>query len=376
MNASNDQDWLKENALELLDAAVDAIITINTHGIIESVNSATLTMFGYERTELLGQPLGCLIPEPHRALHQQYIERYLQTGEARIIGIGRELLAQRGDGSVFPMSLAINDIVRGSEHHFAGIIRDLTEQKAALRTVSEQRDRLAQVGRLNTMGEMTASIAHEINQPLTAISMYAQASLRLLEQQDPDIDKMRAALEKLNTQALRAGAVIERIQRFVSNEEGQREPVDLASLVSELEMLIAADARLHSISLKFAFADNLPQVQCDPIQIQQVAMNLIRNSIDAIEGCNAQHGNDIIISIQHSEPHILLQVSDCGGGIPAAQQDKIFTAFHSTKSTGMGMGLSICRSIVEAHGGKLTFSNNDRNGCTFEMRLPLEDANE
>lgn len=375
MNAPHDQDWLKENALDLLDAAVDAIITIDARGLIESVNSATLRMFGYERSELLGKQLGCLIPEPHRTLHQQYIDRYLQTGEARIIGIGRELLAQRADGSVFPMSLAINEIVRGSEHYFAGIIRDLTEQKAALKTVSDQRARLAQVGRLNTMGEMTASIAHEMNQPLTAISMYAQTSLRLLDQPEPDLEKIRAALEKLNTQALRAGAVIERIQRFVSNEEGQRERVDLTQLVSELELLIAADARMHSISLEFEFASKLPQVECDPIQIQQVAINLIRNSIDAIEGCDAQHGNIIRVVIEQDDQHIVLSVNDCGGGISAAQQDKIFTAFHSTKKNGMGMGLSICRSIVEAHGGKLTFQNNDRNGCTFEMRLPLEDSN-
>lgn len=375
MNAPDDHQWLKDNALDLLDAAVDAIITIDAQGRMQSVNSATAEMFGYARSDMVGQPIELLIPEPHRTQHQQYIDRYLQTGEARIIGIGRELLAQRADGSVFPMSLAINEILRGSEHYFAGIIRDLTEQKAAQRAVSEQRDRLAHVGRLNTMGEMTASIAHEINQPLTAISMYAQASLRLLEQPDLDLEKMRNALDKLNTQALRAGAVIERIQRFVSNEEGQRELVDLTRLVKELEQLIASDARLHSIVLEFKFADDLPQVSCDPIQIQQVAINLIRNSIDAIEGCNAQHGNHITVSIQRSERHAVLQVHDCGGGISAAEQDKIFSSFHTTKSAGMGMGLSICRSIAEAHGGNLTFSNNDQNGCTFELRLPLENAN-
>lgn len=361
----------------MLDAAIDAVIAIDSHGIMQSVNAATVRMFGYSEAELLGHSVEKLVPETHRSAHQSYIDRYLATGEAKIIGIGRELLARKADGSLFPMSLAISEITRESHHYFVGIIRDLTEQKEAMRVLNEQRDRLAQVGRLSTMGEMTASIAHEINQPLTAISMYAQASLRLLDQPDADLDKLRSAMEKLNTQALRAGAVIERIQRFVSNEDSQRESVNLNTLVGELEQLVSADARLHSIALVFELADKLPSVYCDPVQIQQVAINLIRNSIDAIESADGKYGNQIIIStLTDDAKTVTLRVSDCGGGIPTSQKDKVFTAFHSTKKEGMGMGLSICRSIVEAHGGRLLFENNDRHGCSFEMSLPLESVHD
>ncbi|MGI9325269.1 MAG: two-component system sensor histidine kinase NtrB [Pseudomonadales bacterium] len=373
MSAENGQQWLRDKALDILDAAVDAIITINANGTIQSVNRATLELFGFSAEELIGQPIETLIPLPHRAQHQGYIDHYLRTGEARIIGIGRELTAQKKDGTVFPMSLAISEINSDSGPYFAGIVRDLTDQKAALEALSEQRERLARVGRLSIMGEMTASIAHEINQPLTAISMYAQACVRLLENDRADQGKLRAALEKLNKQSLRAGAVIERIQRFVRNEDGQRETVDLNRLTEELGLLVSADARLHSIDLQFELEPDLPPVFCDPVQIQQVILNLVRNAIDAMYTINCANGNRILVTTRRlGAKGVALSVRDCGTGIAEDQQGKVFTAFHSTKAEGMGMGLSICRSIIQAHLGKLTFTNNADYGCTFTLTLPLE----
>ncbi len=373
MSAENGQQWLRDKALDILDAAVDAIITINDTGTIQSVNQATLDLFGFSAEELIGQPVETLIPAPHRAQHQGYIDNYLRTGEPRIIGIGRELTAVKKDGSVFPMSLAISEIDSDSGPYFAGVVRDLTDQKAALAALSEQRERLARVGRLSIMGEMTASIAHEINQPLTAISMYAQACVRLLESDQADQNKLRTALDKLNKQSLRAGAVIERIQRFVRNEDGQREPVDLNRLTEELALLVSADARLHSIDLQFELQPDLPPVFCDPVQIQQVIMNLVRNAIDAMYTINCANGNRILVTTRRlGDSEVALSVRDCGTGIAEDQQGKVFTAFHSTKANGMGMGLSICRSILQAHLGKLTFKNNADYGCTFTLTLPLE----
>jgi two-component system sensor kinase FixL len=375
MPPSDGSRWLQENALEILDAAVDAIIIIDVQGFIHSVNEATTRLFGYDSSALLGQPVGMLMPEPHRSSHQNFIRHYISTGEAKIIGIGRELTAQKIDGTVFPISLAINEIHGGDAHFFAGVVRDLTEQKAAMARIAEQRERLAQVGRLSTMGEMTASIAHEINQPLTAIAMYAQSCQRLLDQPQLKRDKLSAALTKLNQQALRAGAVIERIQRFVRNEDGQREFTDLGTLLRELSQLAAPDAKLHSIELVFSWPEPV-HCHCDPVQIQQVIINLIRNAIDAMYDDGLKNGALVYIDLIREQEEAVVRVRDSGPGIPTEHTESVFEAFHSTKSQGMGMGLSICRSIAEAHRGTLEFSNNPGPGCTFELRLPLEETDE
>ncbi|MEM1231717.1 MAG: ATP-binding protein [Pseudomonadota bacterium] len=367
--------WLQDNALKILDAAVDAIIIIDALGMIHSVNAATSRMFGHEAQALLNQPVGALMPEPHRSAHQSFIEHYLRTGNAKIIGIGRELTAQKADGSRFPISLAISEINTGSERYFAGVIRDLTEQKDAMAHIAEQRERLAQVGRLSTMGEMTASIAHEINQPLTAIAMYSQACQRLLDRERLDRDKLAEALGKLSKQALRAGAVIERIQRFVRNEDGQREWTDLSRLLRELILLTEPDAKLHSIALAFD-VDRTIMCHCDPVQIQQVVINLIRNAIDAMYTQGSTGPARVRVELHEADQQALIRVIDSGPGIADDDADAVFEAFHSTKADGMGMGLSICRSIAEAHRGALSFTNNPDAGCTFELRLPLDETDD
>lgn len=370
MSPNDGSSWLRDNALQILDAAVDAIIVIDDAGLIHSINSATLDMFGHEANALIGQPVGKLMPEPYRSGHQRFIQHYLATGDARIIGIGRELVAERADGSTFPISLAISEVGTDGARYFAGVIRDLTEQKAVQQALAEQRERLAQVGRLSTMGEMTASIAHEINQPLTAIAMYAQACQRLLAHEQLDRKKVAEALTKLNQQALRAGAVIERIQRFVRNEDGQRETVDIAQLVQDLMLLVTPDARLHGVQIILELQAGVICL-CDPIQIQQVLINLIRNAIDAMYEASLAHGDRIFLSSHQSEGRVFLSVKDSGPGVPESEADRIFDAFHSTKSSGMGMGLSICRSIAKAHDGALRFFNHEGAGCTFELQLPL-----
>ena len=372
-----DQQWLRDNALTVLDSAVDAIITIDARGIIQSVNRATLAMFGFAKQELVGEPLSMLMPEPYRSQHDGFVERYLETGKAGIIGIGRELIAQAKDGRVFPIYLAISDIAEDGQRHFAGIVRDISDQKAAQAALLEQQERLAHVGRLSTMGEMTASIAHEINQPLTAIAMYAQASLKLLERDDFDKEKLITAIDKLNEQSLRAGAVIERIQRFVRNESGQKELANLNTLIRDVEHLAAADARLHGIDLEFDLDPDLPDVFCDPIQIQQVALNLLRNAVDAMDEVGCQHGNTVKVgSGSISNDLVEVTVMDAGTGVAKDQESLVFSAFHTTKASGMGMGLSICRSIIEEHGGKLDFENNDTHGCTFYFQLPIGSSDE
>jgi two-component system sensor kinase FixL len=366
-----EQTLISAESHAILDTVVDAIIIINESGTIEIFNQAACRMFGYTVAEAVGHDVSMLMPTPHRQQHQSYIDRYLETHEPRVIGLGRELTGERKDGTRFPISLAVSEINLAGERRFTGIVRDLTEQHASRQTLAEQRERLAHVGRLSTMGEMTASIAHEINQPLTAISMYAQAGLKLLEHQG-DPAKLKEALEKLNVQALRAGAVIERIQRFARAQDGVREQVDINALLIDLLKLAESDARLHDIQIELELDDQLPVLLVDPIQIQQVALNLIRNAIDAMTEIGCPHGRNIVMRSRRTpDGQIEVAVRDLGPGVADSQVDLLFTPFHTTKHDGMGMGLSICRSIISEHGGALSYFNNEGPGATFFFRLPI-----
>ena len=369
-------NWIADNAPMVLDAVVDSIITINANGQIETVNQAWIDTFGYAEDEIKGMPVSTLMPEPHRSAHQQYVKHFLSSHQAKIIGIGRELEAIKKNGSVFPIYLAVSEVKTADGTFFVGIIRDLTAQKAAEHALLEQKENLARVGRLSTMGEMTASIAHEVNQPLTAIAMYAQASLRLLDTTDPvngqTLEKVKDALSKLNQQSLRAGAVIERIQRFVNNVGGGKELLNLNQLLKDLEPLIVTDTRLHGIELKFELDSTLPVVWADPIQIQQVVINLIRNAVDAMVEIDCVHGSTITLCTSAGE-NICIEVIDCGSGVNQDMLGQVFTAFQSTKEDGMGMGLAICNNIINEHGGSLQFQNLPSHGARFYFTLPLTD---
>ena len=363
---------MRENAASILDAVVDAILTIDVDGIILSHNSAVRTMFGYATEELIGENIGVLMPEPLSSMHDGFVEHYLRSKVAKIIGIGRELPAVKKNGEVFPIYLAVSEIVVGETSFFVGIIRDLTEQKRAHDALLEQKDRAAQVGRLATMGEMTASIAHEINQPLTAIAMYAQASVRLLEKPDTPRDKVIEVLGKLNAQSLRAGAVIERIQQFVQNVGGSKAMADINQLLRELNHLAAGDARLHGIELTYLLVDNPVEVYCDPVQIQQVVLNLVRNAIDAMYEIRCANGCDIVIRTVLSQGEVVVTVEDSGPGVDEEVMTQVFNAFFSTKESGMGMGLAICKTIIEDHGGTLSVENlSPEPGAKFFFTLPM-----
>ncbi|MCP5180400.1 MAG: PAS domain S-box protein [Pseudomonadales bacterium] len=366
-----DDAWLRDNALKVLEAVVDAVVTMDASGIIRYANEAAYRMFRHPPGSLIGKPVTIFMPPAQRQVHQSDVDNYLRTGEAKIIGIGRELVGETSDGHRIPLYLAVSRISSPEGTYFTGIMRDLTQSKLAQEALLEQQERLARVGRLSTMGEMTASIAHEINQPLTAIAMYAQACIKLLQNPDTDRQKLTTALEKLNRQSLRAGAIIERIQRFVRNESGQRELCGVNSLIRELTQFVTGDARLHDIDLQFDLAEDLPNLFCDPIQIQQVALNLIRNAIDAMHQIERIYGDTVVVRSRLIDDTVEVAVVDAGTGVSVDDEPLVFSAFHTTKKDGMGMGLSICRSIIEQHGGKLSFFNNPEHGATFYFRLPV-----
>ena len=357
-----------------METAVDAIITIDTAGCVASFNNAAEKMFGWNRDEVIGGNVSRLMPSPHREAHDDYIMRYMSTGSARIIGIGRNLHARRKDGTLIPIHLTVSEFEIDGERNFTGIIRDLTDLQRADQEIRKQSERLAHAGRLSLMGEMTAAIAHEINQPLTAISLYAEAATRLIEQSSPDFEKINRAISKMGDQSLRAGAVIERIQRFVRGQDGHREDVLLNDLIEEVVSLATNDARLHDITIETEYDTSLGSIRCDPIEIQQVGLNLIRNAIDAMTEIGSQNGRLITVRTSAVSNGVRVEVVDAGTGVSDDHRDDLFTAFKTSKPNGMGMGLSICKSIIEAHGGRLDFSNNVGHGATFFFELPKEYA--
>ncbi len=355
----------------ILDTAVDGIIIIDEQGRIRTFNQAAAELFGYRPEQVIGESVNILMTSSDASRHDNYIQKYLATGEASIIGVGRELVVRTASGDQVPVYLAVSEVQLDGRRRFAGIIRNQTEQHATREALAKQREKLAHVGRLSTMGEMTASIAHEINQPLTAISMYAQACLKLLDRAGAT-EKIRDALEKLNTQSLRAGAVIERIQRFARAQETARELVDLNDLINDLLKLAGSDARMHDIELELSLADGLPPLFADPVQIQQVILNLIRNGIDAMNEIGCSNGRTIRLETRQTVRGVEMLVTDQGPGVADDQLELVFTPFHTTKKEGMGMGLSICRSIISEHGGELNFRNNEGPGACFYFRLPVD----
>ena len=353
-----------------MEAAVDAIITIDESGRIRSFNPAAERMFQRDAGKAIGRPVSELMPEPHRSQHADYVHHYLTSGNPKIIGIGRDVEAINTDGDLIPVHLAVSEYRVGGERRFLGVLRDLTSQRTAEEAERETRARLAHAGRVSLMGEMTAGIAHEINQPLAAITMYAQACINLLGAEHADHARLESVLEKLRDQALRAGAVIERLQRFVKGRSVIAAPIDMNDLMTEVVALTANDARLENIDLVTAFDDPLPLVRCDAVQIQQVALNLIRNAIDAMTEIDCEHGTKIRITTVLDDGFVTVTVSDAGPGV--VDEDEIFRPFHTTKLTGMGMGLSISKTIIDAHGGDLTFENRAPVGAAFSFRLPAE----
>ena len=255
-----------------------------------------------------------------------------------------------------------------------GTMHDVTDRRHAEDEARQLQDRLTHFSRLSTMGEMAAGLAHEINQPLSAIATYAQASQRFLKQPEPDIAEVVAALEQINTQALRAGEVIRRLRNFVKNREVKREAVDCSRLLDDLRTLAETDARLHNIRLRIDVDDALPTVYADPIQLQQVVLNLVRNAIDAMADAPEDRREVVLMTRRSEDGEIEITVADHGSGLAPEATEHLFNPFFTTKSGGTGLGLAISKSIVRAHGGRLWHTPNEGSGARFHFTLPVSPA--
>lgn len=480
----------------LFAAAVDPIVLIDREGRITGFNLAAEQVFGWREADVLGERVSILMPGPYRDEHDGYMSRYLGTGQRRIIGIGREVVARRRDGSTFPIDLSVGEFVSGAEHGFVGILRDITARKAQeaelrrtteeLRLIFEQtptalalldaegcivdvnracesllgrdadalrgrrhgdlladadralvegalseviagrgetwsrdvqylrgdgrplpallhagvardvegrpllaiceivdrsqlfeatreaedlRTRLAHVARIGTLGEMVSGIAHEVNQPLTAIANYANAARRFVLAGDSDPAELAGILDKIAAQAERAGQVIRGLRNLTRRRDAVREPLDCAALIAEVARLVEFELRARGWRLLTRIDGPLPPVYGDGVQIQQVLLNLIRNGIEAM--AEAAQGDVIEVLAEAVDgSNVEIRVRDRGPGLRREVEDHLFEPFFTTKAQGMGLGLSICKSLMRAHDGDLRYQPGRDGGAEFIMRLP------
>ena len=357
----------------ILDTIPDAMVVIDENGIMRSFSSAAERLFGHTAEEVIGKNVKMLMPSPYREGHDSYIDRYLRTGERRIIGVGRVVVGERKDGSTFPMELAVGEMRSNDRRFFTGFVRDLTERQKTEARLQELQAELVHISRLTAMGEMASTLAHELNQPLAAITNYLKGSRRLLEAQDPAATAtIRDAIDKAGDQALRAGQIIRRLRDFVSRGESEKKVENLPKLIEEASALALVGAKEQGIRVRIDLDRQLDLVLVDKVQIQQVLLNLIRNAIDAMVG--AQNRNLTIWTQAVEGRMVQVSVSDTGSGIPPEMSAQLFQPFITTKSEGMGVGLSISKTIVETHGGRIWVEPNPGGGTIFHFTLRLVSA--
>ncbi len=353
------------------DAAVDGIITIDESGVIRELNKAAAGVFGYTIQELIGQNVSILMPSPHAREHDRYIKNYLDTGDAKIIGIGRKVIGLRKDGMTFPHYLAVSEIDctdKSGQRLFTGIVRDISERKRIEEAAHVRLTEHAHASRLAALGEMASGIAHELNQPLTAIVSFADASKRLLKGGAERIGLVDETLSQIAQQGERAGNIIRRLREFVRKGNVERQLISISNVIEDVLNMLDHDLRMQQVEVIRHFEKDAPNIRADKLQIEQVLLNLVRNAIDAMEACRTR---TLTITVETDERSIIVQVSDSGPGFNNQQAAQLFDAFYTTKRNGTGLGLSISHSIIAAHGGELT-ANSDLDGATFRFSLPLK----
>jgi two-component system sensor kinase FixL len=352
----------------ILETVPDAMVVIDIRGIMHSFSAAASRLFGYSSDDVIGKNVSMLMPSPYREQHDGYLERYLTTGERRIIGIGRVVVGERRDGTTFPMELAVGEMKSGKDRYFTGFIRDLSERQKTESRLQELQSELVHVSRLTAMGEMASTLAHELNQPLSAISNYLKGSRRLIEAQtDERSTMMRDALDKAAEQAIRAGQIIRRLRDFVARGEGERRVENITKLVEEASALALVGAKDQAIRVRFRFDPLVELTLADKIQIQQVLLNLMRNAVEAMQDSPKR---ELLLAAAPADGDMIrISVADTGSGISPDIAAQLFQPFITTKEQGMGVGLSICRTIIESHGGQIWAEPNLGGGTVFHFTL-------
>lgn len=359
----------------VLDTAVDGIITINDQDIIESFNRSAERLFGYRAAEVIGHNVKILMPSPHAERHDGYIQHYLNTGERRIIGIGREVQARRKDGTLFPTELAVGEFVENGRHYFTGFTRDITDRKRVEQEARERLDQLAHVARQNSLGIMTSGLAHEINQPLAAIVTTAQACLRLLQNERASPEVLQRSLSQIVKQGERASNIVQGMRQFLRKPDAEnRVSVNINELIPGVLHLVSHEISTQSIDVVTKLNEDIPPVPINQVQIEQILLNLIRNAIEALVNEEGKRLLEIETGFQESDKEsIAIIVADNGPGLPDEVLERLFEPFVTTKENGLGQGLAISQSIVRTDGGDIQLINNgDESGTRFRVTLPVK----
>ena len=354
----------------ILSTVPDAMVVIDEYGTILSFSAAAQALFGYTEEQVVGRNVSLLMPSPDRERHGGYILRYLETGERRIIGKGRVVFAARSDGSTFPMELSIGEANTGAERIFTGFIRDLTERRQAEARLEDLQAELIHVSRVSAMGSMASTLAHELNQPIGAIANYVEAVRdRLVDLNPEELPMLVEALNDAAKDAQRAGDIVRRLREFVSRGEVARTVERLPTLINEASVLGLIGARERGIEARFDLDPYASPVFVDRVQIQQVLINLVRNACEAMKD---QEERRVTVTSQLDRPgYARITVADTGPGVAPDIADRLFTAFVSSKQDGMGLGLSICRTIIEANEGRIWMEPGEHGGARFHFTLPL-----
>ena len=365
----------EERLRSILDTVLDAIVIIDEKGIVQSFSPAASRLFGYPADQVVGRSVNLLMPEPYREEHDGYVQRYLETGEKRIIGTVRVVVGQRSDGSTFPMELTVGEIQHGDGRLFTGFMRDITERQGTQRRLQEMQAELLHVSRLSAMGQMGSALAHELNQPLAAIMNYVRAAHRTLEpSEEPRAAKARELITKASEQTARAGNIIRHLRDFIERRESNRRSEQLHRIIEEAIALGMVGVADSNVKVKVRLDPELPAVLVDKVQIQQVVINLIRNAVEAMQ--QAPIRQLLIVSSMPEPGMVQVTVSDSGPGLSDDVAARLFQPFVTTKEKGMGIGLTICQSIVEAHGGRIWVTTNAERGVSFHFQLPLAPQSE
>ncbi|MET1755944.1 PAS domain S-box protein [Novosphingobium sp. RD2P27] len=352
----------------------DAMIVIDEGGAIRDFSAAAEEQFGWKAEEVVGRDVHILMPPPYREVIADFFAQYRRTGQRQVISNERVLEGERKDGSTFPMELSVGEMNLAGGRFFTAFVRDLTERQRVEIRLQELQSELVHVSRLTALGEMASALAHELNQPLSAIGNYLMGSKTLLRREDVPLDRVREAVEKSGQEALRAGEIIRRLRDFVSRGETERRLESLPKLLEEASALALIGTKDLGVRVRYDLKPEVDVVVVDKVQIQQVILNLVRNAVDAMTDSKRR---ELTITVdEEGSGMALIAIADTGPGIDPEVRQQLFRPFVTTKRTGMGVGLSICRTIIEAHGGRIWAEDREDAGATMKFTIPLVGSEE
>jgi PAS domain S-box-containing protein len=375
---------VEEQARAIVDSALDAVVAMDADGKITNWNKQAEEIFGWTRAEALGRRMSeTIIPAQYRLSHEQGLEQFFKTSQGPLLNRRIEIHALRRDGTEFPVELTITPLKSGDSWTFSSFIRDISERKRAEQKLRESelnlrntQAELAHVARVMTMGELTASIAHEVNQPLAAIVASGDSCSAWLSNDPPNLDKARAAASRMIQAATQASEIVQRLRALFKKTTSITASVDMNAVIEDTISLVHHETERNKIFLRTELDPGVPAVSGDRVQLQQVILNLAMNGIEAISDLDTEPRRLMIRSALSNTRELLVSVEDTGLGIEEEHADRLFAPFFTTKPEGIGMGLPICRSIIEAHGGRLWVDKKEPRGAAFRFTLPVKAPSE